>query len=193
MSADFWSFVAPITYDKGFEILQRLRSREVLNDIVGPNEETIHRFNRDGEFADPGKVAISYSKPPEPPLDVGAAYVDATFEDIEELDSECASSPNYPSIVALDRVVALPNGIDLMCGRAIRLLDHKQVLALEKAYVQLLEKFGESKIIAQVALYLDRGANGEEDAEEILSVLENGVSSAVEQGKSLLILGCIVP
>ncbi|MEM9074754.1 MAG: hypothetical protein AAGE52_40030 [Myxococcota bacterium] len=192
MSADFFSFVVPISPAEGERLYQKWQPREVLGDVVGPDEQTLHRFERDGEL-DVAAIATAYDGEPAPVGFLESAYVDIPLEDVTQALRDPLMSPNYPSIVALDRAFALPRGVSLLDGRALRVLSLEEVAAVHKQLGHALADEGEEGVVEVLAPHLDRYGNGPDDARAMWRVLWAGLLEARAEETSLLLAGCPVP
>jgi len=120
----------------------------------------------------------------------GNIFVDAS-EDLMALvddDVPLAISPSFAAFVALDRFAAQPAGITLLDDHAYRWVPPDELAVIASALAQLVAGTGgRDRVVAQVAPYLDRWGNGDQDVRIALDALDRGIASAQASGRGLLL------
>lgn len=191
MSADFWSIVRPIGNQPGEHMEDDFAPYERVEDVIGPDGTVWHRFDAGGRTVNVEAYRDRLQGLRTPESDVvgpGRAYVDAPFELIAPAADSIAMSPNYPAIVVLDRRFALPRGIPLLKGRALALIRDAELTRLREEWADI----SPVEAVDAIAPHLERHGNGRDDAESMVSLLTETLTST-PTGMCLLLAGCVVP
>lgn len=122
MSADFWSFAVSLKPTVAAALERKLRAMETVDPVYDPKGSVLHRFTgKSAGGASANAASIGDVCGGKAPKEIGRAYVDASLDDLEPLlESTILMSSGYASVVVLDRALALPHGVDLMGGHAVR-------------------------------------------------------------------------
>lgn len=196
MSVDFSCYAEILDAASAEREYCLLGSRQWLGDIIGPDEQTLFRFGRDGERPDLKAIAEIYDGELAP-LCLEAPVVNLTMDDLALLDQEGrravpmhepARSPNFPSLVVIDQAIAIPHGISFLEGTALRRFGVSEIPGLKARWLDLVQRAGGIRgLVDRVAPYLDRGGNGLDDAFEAVELVEWGIETAGETQLDLLL------
>jgi len=203
MSADFLSYVAPLKAAVARKLFAELETaRSVVEDVVDPTGSPV--FDpASGEPYKPRRLAKQFRGKAPGPEDFASAHVeirtgnkkrDAALLASFGEDSRSVASPNYPAIIVVDRVLAIPYGMSLLRGLPGARFRPKGVTRLSEEWPALLERIGGSKKAARrVAKYFDRWENGEADANKMINAISHGIQTAADADLDLLLVGLLAP
>src|SRR5687768_498486 len=126
MHSEFYSVVAALPTKEARRIVDKVKTNQKLGVLVGPNDVTLTEFAV-AKKVDKGKLAEAFQgKIPRAGMVEGAS-VDVDQETLDDVASkssvyEVVESDTMSVLSALDRVLALPHGISILDGKAVRRL-----------------------------------------------------------------------
>lgn len=198
MHSEFYSVVAALPTKEARRIVEKLKTNQKLDVLVGPDDVTLTEFAV-AKKVDAGKVAEAFKgKIPKPGMVEGASVeVDQeTLDDVASKSSayEVVESEGMSVLSALDRVLALPHGVSILDGKAVRRLSPDEQELLEQEWGHLLDRLGGADYAAElVAPHVGGADEGEADALEMISVLDEVLQTARKKKLDLLLVCCPAP
>jgi hypothetical protein len=199
LSADFISIFAVISDEYGRKFESKLSPLQRLGDLVGAEEETLFSFKNWKDTPDLKMLASRY-RGRAPSVDsINGAYTEVDLEDVEQIQTnsvlavEVTSTP-VASFVAIDRAAAIPRGLGLLEGRAVRFFSETEIKLLQGTWKRLLISTGGSnKLVDLVAPYLDGHGNGRQDAADTVLAFNEMIERSLNASEGLLIVSSPVP
>lgn len=196
MHSEFYSVVAALPTKEARRIVDKLKTNQKLGVLVGPDDVTLTEFKVTTKV-DKSKLAAAFQgKIPRAGMVEGAS-VDVDQETLDELAENAAAyevveSDTMSVLSALDRVLALPHGISILDGKAVRRLSPDEQELLEEEWGHLLDRLGGAEYAAElVAPHV--GGEGEADALEMITVLDDVIKTARKKKLDVLLLCCPAP
>lgn len=195
MHSEFLSVVAAISTKDAKRIVERLKTNQKLGVLMGPNDITLTEFAV-AKKVDASKVAEAFKgKIPRVGMVEGAS-VDVAQEILDEIESAAAAyelveSEGMSVLSALDRVIALPHGVSLLDGKAVRRLSPDEQELLDQEWTHLLDRLGGGDYAAElVGGHLGGSEDGEADAMQMLTALDEVMQKARKKKLDLLLVCC---
>lgn len=198
MSADFFSDIKVGPKGRCERWDREFAERQVRGDIAGPDERTLFRFEDDGDRPDLAKLATAYAGKPAP-SELGPTYV-ALEHDLwteymdERLPGASHMSSNYASLVAIDRAVAIPRGVHLLGGHAVRRVKHDELAEFVRDWRFLMMATGGAKAIAATCgAWMDRGYFDVDELADFVDEIGELAEAAIRLDAELLLVGYPAP
>ena len=198
MHSEFLSVVAAIPTKDAKRIVERLKTNQKLGVLVGPNDVTLTEFAV-AKKVDVSKVAEAFKgKIPRAGMVEGAS-VDVDQEILDDIASKASACETVESegmavLSAFDRVIALPHGVSLLDGKAVRRLSPDEQELLEQEWTHLLDRLGGGDYAAElVGGHLGGGEDGEADALAMITALDEVMQQAKKKKLDLLLVCCPAP
>jgi hypothetical protein len=199
LSADFISIFAVIGDEHGRKFESKLSPLQKLGDIIGADEEKLFSFSSWKDTLNLKALAAKYHGR-SPSVDhLAGAYTEIDLEDVETIQAnsvmsaEVMSAP-VASFVAIDRIAAIPRGLDLLEGRAVRYFSENEIKGLRSTWKKILISTGGSnKLVELVAPYLDRHGSGRQDVADTVLAFNEVIEKSLSESEGLLIISSPVP
>jgi hypothetical protein len=191
---DFLNFVVALPPAVARVQYARMRLRQKLEDIVGPDEETMVHVVA-GVDVDVAAVAKRYAGARPSVAHYGRAFVAADSDALVETlareagDFCCVPSMDDPIVTVIDRVLALPAGFRFLRGQALARFRPKRRARLQAGWPRFLAKLGGPEgAAASLAPYLSQHGELAGTVEIIEAISSTLASCSPEQ--DLLVCAC---
>jgi hypothetical protein len=98
-----------------------------------------------------------------------------------------------PALSVVDRVLAIPNGVEFMCGRGLVRLSPQRRERAGLAFAALLQRLGGREVVIEklAPYFAIAGDDGNEAALLALRAIERGFFAAKERNRGLILLDCM--
>jgi hypothetical protein len=194
MSLDYWSLSAAMPPAEATSAMKALARRQVCGAIIGPDEDTLLPGWRGSAEVHVAAMASRFRGEPPAAGYWESAAVPLPEEWLERLPLDTVIMTNRCSVLSgLDRVLALPHGVALLRGHALRHVPCTELPKLTDSLDSLWKKLGgTTTAAATLQAHLFGNAN-EGAAADLIDRLRSALAEATGKHLDLLLLSATPP
>jgi hypothetical protein len=126
MSVDYWSLCIPLPAARARALCDELAPAQLCHDLIGPDEETLLQQWDGVRDVDVRALSRRYAGA-RPNREFWEGAWVQLLEDHVELAGDCVMTNRSSALSGLDRVIAIPAGVELMSGHAVAHLKAAQL------------------------------------------------------------------
>lgn len=193
MSVDYLSFGVVLPAAAAARLADRWASDQWCGPIVGPEEETLVEAWQGTNEIDLADLARRYAGDLPSREHWQGASIDLAEADLELLGEELVMTNRSSALAGLDRVLAVPSGVDLLRGHALAHIPAARLDRFGLTLARLVKEFGgraRAQRILDGYLY---GNSNDDSAEELLTMLSRVLARAKAEGADLIVASAIPP
>ena len=195
MSVDYWSACLALPPSKAKQVIRDLAPIQSCGAIVGPDEETFIEAWVGIQDIDVAAIAKQFGGE-RPSIDYWeGAGVDLPeeFLDLFENGKGLIMTNRSSALAGLDRVLALPNGVDVLGGHAVAHLPSKRIDSVKLRLTRLWKQLGGKDEAAEALQeYLFGNAN-DDAASKIITLLDNALDTAKAKKLDVIFISAVPP
>jgi hypothetical protein len=196
MSVDCWSVCFALPPSKAKQILRDLSPTQRCGAILGPDEEVIIDAWVGTRDIDVAAIGDQYGDEWPPVEFWEGACVSLSADSLDLFDSKgIVITDTMSALAGLDRVLALPNGFDLLRGHAVGHLPSSRIDGVRLGLSRLWERLGgKADAIESLQGYLCRDSESNDHAAaEVIALLEDALATAKAKKLDVILVSAVPP